>query len=143
MKITLIDEHCGSAATVRKTQRPEAWTRNIEYVSIEMSSEFRKAIHKSLPEVKFSVDAFHIVQCHAHDLLGHRGRNIGPAYECRKLLTRKIENLSQKQTERRKEILESDSELAVIYAIKEHVRDLLKTSTLESFAVRWTNYKPR
>lgn len=146
--LDVIDGRRGAAVTTWMAQRPEAWKRNIDYVSIDMSAEFRKAIHESLPEAKISVDCFHIVQrAHqmitavrqrrAHDLHGRRGRNTDPAYKYRKLLTCNLENLSVKQTGRLKEILESDTELAVVYAIKEHVRDLLKTNTPESFAAGW------
>ena len=146
--LDVIDGRRGKAVTVWMAQRSEAWKRNIEYVSIDMSAEFRKAIHESLPEAKVSVDCFHIVQrAHqmitavrqrrAHDLHGRRGRNTDPAYKYRKLLTCNLENLSHKQTERLKEILESDTELAIVYAIKEHVRDLLKTNTPEAFAAGW------
>ena len=76
-------------------------------------------------------------QRRAHDLHGRHGRNTDPAYKYRKLLTCNLENLSVKQTGRLKEILESDTELAVVYAIKEHVRDLLKTSSPQAFHAGW------
>lgn len=51
--------------------------------------------------------------------------NTDPAYKYRKPLTCNLENLSVKHAGRPKEILESDTELAILYAIKEHVCDIL------------------
>ena len=130
------------------SQRPEHWKRNIEYVAMDMSAEFRKAIRDSLPAAQISVDHFHIIQRanqmitavrrrRSHDTHGRRGRITDPAYKYRKLLTCNIEKLSNKQTERLKEVLASDVELGVVYAIKEHVRELLETRDRESFAAAW------
>jgi len=52
-------------------------------------------------------------------------------------LTCNLENLSITQVERLKLILESDPELGVIYGIKEHVRQLLKTRDIYEFQSRW------
>ena len=146
--LDVVDGRRGKAVTTWLAQRPEQWKRNIDYVAMDMSAEFRKAIRDSLPEAQVSVDHFHVVQLtnrmvtavrqrRAQDLHGRRGRNIDPAYKYRKLLTCNLEKLSLKQTERIKEILASDVELGVVYAIKEHVRGLLKTSTKESFSTAW------
>lgn len=150
--LDVVDGRRGKAVTTWLAQRPEHWKRNIDYVAMDMSAEFRKAIRDSLPEAQVNVDHFHVVQLtnrmltavrqrRAQDLQGRRGRNIDPAYKYRKLLTCNLENLSLKQTERIREILASDVELGVVYAIKEHVRRLLKTSTKESFSTAWEKLK--
>lgn len=123
--LDVVDGRRGKAVTTWLAQRPEHWKRNITYVAMDMSAEFRKAIRESLPEAQVSVDQFHVVQLtnrmvtavrqrRAQDLQGRRGRNIDPAYKYRKLLTRNLENLSLKQTERINEILASDVELGVV-----------------------------
>ena len=61
----------------------EVWKRNIEYVSIDMSDEFRKAIYVSLPEVNISVDDFHIVQRTHHKFTAVQQRGIPDLHGCR------------------------------------------------------------
>lgn len=146
--LDIVDGRRGKAVTHWMSQRPEHWKRNIQYVAMDMSAEFRKAIRDSLPAAQVSVDHFHIIQRanqmvtavrrrRSHDTNGRRGKMTDPAYKYRKLLTCNIERLSLKQAERIKEIFESDIELGVVYAIKEHVRELLKTRDSESFASAW------
>ncbi|QXQ11309.1 ISL3 family transposase [Paeniglutamicibacter sp. Y32M11] len=146
--LDVVDGRRGKAVTTWMAQRPASWKRNIEYVAMDMSAEFRKAIRDSLPEVRISVDHFHIIQRanqminavrrrRSHDLNDRRGKMIDPAYRYRKLLACNIEKLSNKQTDRLRDVLASDAELGVVYAIKEHVRDLLKTRDRDSFATAW------
>lgn len=73
----------------------------------------------------------------SHEVYELRGRVTDPAYKYWKLLTCNLENLSIKQVERLKLILESDPELGVIYGIKEHVRELLKTTDIHAIQSRW------
>lgn len=146
--LDVADGRRGKAVTAWMAQRPEPWKRNIEYVAMYMSAEFRKAIRESLPEARISVDHFHIIQRanqminavrrrRSHNLNDRRGKMIDPAYKYRKLLSCNIEKLSNKQTDRLRDVLASDAELGVVYATKEHVRDLLKTRDRESFATVW------
>lgn len=44
----IVDGSCGKAVTGWMSQRPEHWKRNIEFVAMDMSAEFRKAIRDSL-----------------------------------------------------------------------------------------------
>ncbi len=137
-------------ATVKKwlKARPRYWRQRVQVVAIDMSSEFRKAVRETLPKAKISVDHFHVIQRanlmitqvrrrRSHEVHERRGRAADPAYKYRKLLTCNLENLSITQVERLKLILESDPELGVIYGIKEHVRQLLKTRDIHDFQSRW------
>jgi transposase len=65
---------------------------------MDMSAAFRKAICDWLPEVRISIDDFHIIQCanqminavrrhRLPELSDRRGKMGDPAYEYRKLLT--------------------------------------------------------
>lgn len=114
-----------------------------------MSSEFRIAVRENLPKAKISVDHFYVIQRanlmitqvrrrRSHAVNSRRGRAADPAYKYRKLLTCNLENLSNLQTERLREILETDTELSIIYGIKEHVRDLLRTTDIHEFQYRWS-----
>ena len=119
--LDLVDGRRGRAETEWMSRRPEHWKRNIEYVAMDMSAEFRTAIRESLPATRISVDHFHIIQRanqmftaarrrRSHGTNGRRGKMTDPAYKYRKLLTCNFEKLTLKQTERIKEILESGIE---------------------------------
>ncbi|MGP9526703.1 ISL3 family transposase [Glutamicibacter sp. AOP5-A2-18] len=146
--LDIVDGRRGTAVKRWLKNRPRYWRQRVQYVAIDMSSEFRKAVRENLPKVKVSVDHFHVIQRanlmitqvrrrRSHEVFDRRGRAADPAYKYRKLLTCNLENLSIKQVERLKLILESDPELGVIYAIKEHVRELLKATNIHEFQSRW------
>ncbi|MGP5704217.1 ISL3 family transposase, partial [Glutamicibacter arilaitensis] len=102
-------------AAVKKwlKSRPRYWRQRVQYVAIDMSAEFRKAVRENLPKAKISVDHFHVIQRanlmitqvrrrRSHEVLQRRGRAADPAYKYRKLLTCNLENLSIRQVERLK-----------------------------------------
>ncbi|GAA1877053.1 hypothetical protein GCM10009715_24770 [Paeniglutamicibacter psychrophenolicus] len=142
--LDIVDGRRGKAVTSWMSQRPDSWKRNIEFVAMGMSAEFRN----SLPAARISLDHFHIIQRanqmitavrrhRSHDTHGRRGKMTDPAYKYRKLLTCNIAMLSLQQTERLKEVLASDAQLGVVYAIKEHARELLKTRDRDAVATGW------
>lgn len=146
--LDLVDGRRGAAVKKWLKSRPRYWRQRVQYVAIDMSSEFRKAVRENLPRAKISVDHFHVIQRanlmitqvrrrRSHEVFDRRGRVSDPAYKYRKLLTCNLENLSIKQVERLKLILESDPELGVIYGIKEHVRQLLNATDVHEFQARW------
>lgn len=146
--LDIVDGRRGAAVKKWLKARPRYWRQRVQYVAIDMSSEFRKAVRETLPKAKVSVDHFHVIQRanlmitqvrrrRSHEVFERRGRAADPTYEYRKLLTCNLENLSLKQVERLKLTLESDPELGVIYGIKEHVRDLLKATDIHEFQSRW------
>jgi transposase len=55
----------------------------------------------------------------------------------RKLLTSNQENMSGAQRGRIQEIIATDIELGVVWGIKEHVRQLLKTDHIDAFHRAW------
>ena len=146
--LDIVDGRRGAAVKKWLKSRPRYWRQRVQYVAIDMSSEFRKAVRENLPRAKISVDHFHVIQranlmitqvrrSRSHEVFDRRGRVSDPAYKYRKLLTCNLENLSVKQVERLKLILESDPELGVIYGIKEHVRQLLNATDVHEFQARW------
>lgn len=146
--LDIVDGRRGAAVRKWLKNRPRYWRQRVQVVSIDMSSEFRKAVLETLPKAKISMDHFHVIartnlmithvrRRRSHEVHERRGRATDPAYKYRKLLTCNLENLSITQVERLKLILESDPELGVIYAIKEHVRQLLKTRDIHDFQSRW------
>lgn len=148
MILDVVDGRRGATVLKWISQRPRYWRQRVHYVAIDMSTEFRKAVRSALPKAKISVDHFHVVaktnemvtnvrRRRSHEKVGRRGRMSEPTYRYRKLLTCNLENLSNKQTERLKDVLAADTELGIIYAIKEHVRDLLKTTNIDDFQRRW------
>lgn len=146
--LDIVDGRRGAAVKRWLKARPRYWRQRVQVVAIDMSSEFRKAVRDTLPKAKISVDHFHVIaranlmitqvrRRRSHEVHERRGRSTDPAYKYRKLLTCNLENLSIKQVERLKLILESDPELGVIYGIKEHVRDLLRATDVHEFQARW------
>ena len=147
--LDIVDGRRGIAVKRWLKIRPRYWRQRVQYVAIDMSSEFRKAVRENLPKAKISVDHFHVIQRanlmitqvrrrRSHEVYERRGRATDPAYKYRKLLTCNLENLSNLQTERLRDILETDTELGIIYGIKEHVRDLLRTTDIHEFQYRWS-----
>ena len=61
----------------------------------------------------------------SREQVGRRGSMSEAAYRYRKLLTCNLEHLTNRHTEKRVVVLATDTEQGLIYAIKEHVRDLL------------------
>ena len=152
MILNVVDGKRGATVLKWIGQRPRCWGQRVHYVAFSMSTEFRKAVRSALPKLTISFDHFHVAaksnelvtnmrHRRSHEKVGHCGRMSAPSYRCRKLLTCNFEKLSNKQTERLKEILASDSELAVVYAIKEHVRNLQKTIDIDGFQRRWAIFE--
>jgi transposase len=123
------------------------WNR-VQLVAMDMSTESRRAVCTALPKAAITVDHWHVVaranqmvtevrRRRAHDLHGRRGRATDPAWKHRKLLTCNQENMSAAQRARMHEIIASDLELGVVWGIKEHVRQLLKTDHIDAFHRAW------
>ena len=128
--------------------RSPAWRERVEVVAIDPSAAFRKAIRTHLPAAAVSVDAFHLVQLanqaltavrqrcarEAHD---RRGRAVDPAWANRHLLLRGANSLSQRGWARLEHVFAVDDptgQLEWAWAVKEHVRMLLATHTLDQAA---------
>lgn len=129
-------------------KRPREWRERVRIVAMDMSAEFRKAVREALPAAEITVDHFHVIALsnqmvtavrlrRSHETVGRRGRMTEPSYKYRKLLTCNVENMSSKQQVRLEEIIAADIEVGVVYAIKEKVRDLLKTTDLQAFSSAW------
>ena len=114
-----------------------------------MSAEFRAAIRDVLPDAAIVADHWHVMTRANHmvtqvrrrrswDLHARRGRVVDPAWRYRTLLTCKQANLSVAQRSRLDQILAADIELAVVWAVKEIVIQLLLTRTNAAFDTEWT-----
>lgn len=122
-------------------QRSPAWRASIEVVAIDPSAAFKKAITEQLPDAKISVDAFHLVQL-ANLMVTRvrqrlvrkreqrRGRKVDPAWAHRTLLLRGNDTLSARARTRLDAVFTTD-ELSAGWGVKEQVRRLLNTSTIE------------
>ena len=146
--LDIVDGRRGQAVRDWIGARPRWWRKKVELVAMDMSSEFRRAVRKVLPRAAITVDHWHVVaranqmvtevrRRRAHDLHGRRGRATDPAWKYRKLLTCNQENISSAQRGRMQEIIGSDLELGVVWGIKEHVRQLLKTDHIDGFHRAW------
>ncbi|WP_422387513.1 ISL3 family transposase [Arthrobacter sulfonylureivorans] len=146
--LDIVDGRRGQAVRDWIGARPRWWRKRIEMVAMDMSSEFRRAVRTVLPKALITVDHWHVVaranqmitdvrRRRSHDLHGRRGRASDPAWKYRKLLTCNQERMSLAQRGRLKEIIAAGIELGVVWGIKEHVRQLLRTRTINDFQRAW------
>lgn len=146
--LDIVDGRRGQAVRDWIRARPRWWRKRIELVAMDMSSEFRRAVRAVLPKARISVDHFHVVaranqmvtevrRRRAQEVHGRRGRASDPAWKYRKLLSCNQENFSLAQRKRLQEIIASDIELGVVWGIKEHVRQLLRSRTTDEFHRSW------
>ncbi|WP_426938646.1 ISL3 family transposase [Pseudarthrobacter sp. S3] len=125
--------------------RPLDWRLGVQVVAIDPSAAFRKALRMWLPRTAVSVDLFHVTML-ANDMLttvrqglsqqvrGRRGRATDPAWANRMLLLKANENLSERARHRLAGVFAADDptgSLEVAWQVKEQLRTLLNTSSLE------------
>ena len=146
--LDVVDGRRGTAVRWWLRQRPELWRARVQLVAIDMSAEFRAAIRDVLPEASIVADHWHVMtranymvtqvrRRRSWDLHARRGRIVDPAWRYRTLLTCKQANLSVAQRARLDQILAADIELAVVWAAKEIVIQLLATRTNAAFDTEW------
>ena len=146
--LDVVDGRRGKAVTTWLAARPRWWRRRVQLVAIDLSSEFRAAVRKALPKARISADHWHVVRLanemvtkvrrrRVWELHARRGRNIDTPYKYRQLLVCAGDRLSVRQRARLTEILDEDIELAVVWGIKEHVRQLLAARDTASFQREW------
>lgn len=127
------------------TDRSQAWREPVQVVAIDPSAAFRKALREQLPAAAVSVDAFHLVKL-ANDMVttvrqrlsqqtkGRRGRTVDASWAHRRLLLRAGDTLSKAGLGRLRDTFRRDDptdELGAAWGVKEQLRRLLKTSSLE------------
>jgi transposase len=125
--------------------RSPAWRARIAVVAIDPSAAFRRAIREQLPNALISVDPFHLVQL-ANLMLTRvrqrlvrerehrRGRAVDPAWAHRTLLLRGYDTLSARGRAKLQTVFDLDDptdELSAAWGVKEQLRRLLKTSSVE------------
>lgn len=144
----ILDGPRGAAIRAWLLAQPRWWRRRIEVVTLDLSSEFRAAIRKTLPWAEIAADHWHVVRL-ANDMVttvrrrraweatGHRGRKADAPWRYRQLLLATGDQLSIRQRARLKEVLDADPELAVAWGIKEHLRQFLAARTLDAFHREW------
>ena len=146
--LDVVDGPRGKAVKAWLLSRPRWWRRRIEHVAIDMSNEFRAAIRQVLPRARISVDHWHVVRLanemvttvrrrRAWEAWGRRGRATDKPWRYRLLLLAAGDRLTTRQRERLREVLDADVELAVAWGIKEHVRQLLTATDIDSFHRHW------
>ena len=146
--LDVVDGRRGTAVRWWLRARPESWRARVQIVAIDMSTEFRAAIRDVLPNARIAADHWHVAtrgtlmvthvrRRRSWDLHARRGRIVDPSWKYRTLLTCKQTNLSVAQRSRLDQILAADVELAVVWAIKEIVIQLLATRTDAQFDSEW------
>ncbi|MFH5878428.1 ISL3 family transposase [Arthrobacter sp. NA-172] len=129
-------------------KRPLEWRLGVQVVAIDPSAAFRKALRMWLPRTAVSVDAFHLVllgnnmltevrQRLTQETKGRRGRTADPVWVNRRLLLRAGETLSDRGSDRLKNVFDIDDptgKLQAAWNVKEQLRALLRTGSLEDAA---------
>ena len=120
-------------------QRDQAWKDGIEFVAIDMSGAYAKAVRQALPHVKLIVDRFHLVK-RANEMVdrvrrrvtqayrGRRGHKSDPEWINRRRLLRAAERLTDDQRRTLFEKLTSadpGGDIAAAWIAKELLRDVL------------------
>lgn len=128
--------------------RPLAWRLGVQVVAIDPSAAFRKALRMWLPRTAVAVDHFHLISLANHALTetrqnlsqqvkGRRGRAVDKAWAHRMLLLRAGNMLTERAAHRLEEVFTADDPtgtLQAVWTIKEQVRTLLRTGSLEDAA---------
>jgi transposase len=121
--------------------QPQQWRDQIQYVAIDMSTVFASALRQALPQATLVVDHFHVVQLANKTLWevrrritwrmrNRRGRAGDGEWDVRNLLTRNMEDLSERRFARMWNTLvdlgNDGYEILAAYKAKELLRDLLR-----------------
>jgi transposase len=132
--------------------RPLEWRLAVQVVAIDPSAAFRKALRMWLPRTAVAVDHFHLIslanqamtetrQNLSQQVKGRRGRAIDKAWAHRMLLLRGGDSLSCRAAHRLEEVFALDDPtgtLQAVWKVKEQLRVLLRTGSLEDAAVAKT-----
>ena len=132
--------------------RPLEWRLAVQVVAIDPSAAFRKALRMWLPRTAVAVDHFHLIslanqamtetrQNLSQQVKGRRGRTIDKAWAHRMLLLRGGETLSCRAALRLEEVFAVDDPtgtLQAVWKVKEQLRVLLRTGSLEDAAAAKT-----
>ncbi|WP_245703278.1 ISL3 family transposase [Raineyella antarctica] len=148
----IVDGRDSAAVEAWLTSRSKEWRARIQVVAIDPSAAFRKAITTCLPAARIAVDPFHLVQLanlcltHVRQRLAQqrharRGRKVDPAWAHRMLLLRGYDTLSPRGRARLEQVFATDDptgELGAAWGVKEGLRLLLHTTTLQAARQAWT-----
>lgn len=143
--IGIVDGRHSAAVTTWLDARSQPWRDRVEVVAMDPSATYRSAINKALPAASISVDHWHLVrlanlmvtsvrQRVAREWLGRRGRATDGAWAHRMLLLRGGNTLSPRAWDRLDRVFTHDDptdELGAAWGVKERLRMLLATSTLQ------------
>ncbi|MGC7153897.1 ISL3 family transposase [Paenarthrobacter ureafaciens] len=124
----------------------------VQVVAIDPSAAFRKALRMWLPRTAVAVDHFHLTslanqamtetrQNLSQQVKGRRGRAIDKAWAHRMLLLRGGDTLSCRAARRLEEVFAVDDPsgaLQAVWQVKEQLRVLLRTGSLEDAAAAKT-----
>jgi len=123
----LLDMVAGRSKSAFKTwlnDRPQAWRDAVEVVAMDGFTGFKTAAAEEVPDAVAVMDPFHVVRL-ASDALdhcrrrvqlaihGHRGHRDDPLYKCRRTLATGTDLLTDKQTDRLRDLFGDDAHVQV------------------------------
>ncbi|MGI8493004.1 MAG: ISL3 family transposase, partial [Acidimicrobiales bacterium] len=121
------------------------WAARIRFAALDMSTSYAAVYSVILPRAAQVVDPFHVIALANRCLdavrrrvqseqTGHRGRRDDPLYRARRVLLTGEEKLGAAATERLWSLLElgdPGAEVAIVYRVKERLRDFYRTNDLD------------
>ena len=142
----VVDGRDSAAVEAWLGHRSQAWRDQIQIVAMDPSAAFKKAVITVLPAARIAVDPFHLVQLAnlcltrvrqrlVQEHQQRRGRKIDPAWTHRTLLLRGYDTLSARARDRLEQVFATDDptgELSAAWGVKEGLRLVLKTTTLDT-----------
>ena len=113
-------------------QLPVTTASEIKAVAMDMGPAYQKSVHDCLPNADIVFDRFHVMQNYSNAIKNQRRIEFRKADRDNKdfikgslyLLLRNADKLSDKQSDRLKQLLDNNSNLNLIYVLKEQLQAL-------------------
>lgn len=124
------------------TQLPEATAAKIKAVAMDMGPAYQKAVRECLPAADIVFDRFHVMQNYSKALQNQRRIEFRKANKTDQalmkgthyLLLKNPDKLTQPQSEKLQTLLKHNSNLNLLYTLKEQLQALWSASSFESMA---------
>lgn len=123
-------------------QLPEATAAEIKAVAMDMGPAYQKAVRECLPKADIVFDRFHVMQNYSKAIQNQRRIEFRKADRSGKellkgthyLLLKNADKLNEKQTDKLQMLLENNSNLSMLYVLKEQLQALWSATSYENMS---------
>ena len=120
-------------------QLPDKTAEKIEAVAMDMGLSYQKAVRDSLPNADIVFDRFHVMQNYSKAIKNQRKIEFRKADKAGKdlfkgthyLVLKNSDKLTSKQAEKLQKLLDNNSNLNMLYIMKEQLQQLWSAETVE------------